>query len=54
MTSDDLKFEMRFIKIKKIVPVPWLNIHAKFEGSIDKTMTCIVFTVSKTPISEIE
>ena len=52
MTSGDLKFEVRYAKVKRFILLPKLNVHAKLEGSIDKTVTCTVVTSSENPISE--
>ena len=48
MNSSDLKFKLKFSKVINVLPVTNLKINAKFEGSINKTVTCSVFTVSKT------
>ena len=52
MTSGDLKFKVRYVKVKRVLPRSKLNIRAKFEGSNDKTVTCIVVTSSDNPILE--
>ena len=52
MTSGDLKFKVRYVKVKRVLPLSKLNVHAKFEGSTDKTVTCIVVTSSNNPILE--
>ena len=50
MTFGDLKFKVRYVKVKRVLLLSKLNIHAKFEGSTDKIVTCIVVTSSENPI----
>ena len=42
MTSNELKFQVMFTKIKINLPLPKLGKHTKFQGSMGKTMTCTV------------
>ena len=50
MTFGDLKFKVRYVKVKRVLLLSKLDNHTKFEGSTDKIVTCIVVTSSENPI----